>query len=115
MKEKELRGNTAHLIGLSNINVIVGRNGAGKSRFLRDIEQSISQNQKLFYARYVSPERGGSFKRDGNILTNMSNSPNWLRQSRAVNQASNFKAASAMLFREAETLYLRRLANTKAR
>ena len=42
----------------------------------------------------------------------MSNNPNWLRGTRAVNQADNFKAASAMLFREAETLYLRRLART---
>lgn len=84
----------------------------GKSRFLRDIEQTISQNKQQFYVRYVSPERAGSFKRDGTILTNMSDNPEWLRHTRAVNQASNFKAASAMLFREAETLYLRRLANT---
>lgn len=90
----------------------MGRNGAGKSRFLRDIEEMISQDRTRFYARYVSPERAGSFKRDGNVLTNMSNSSEWLRQTRAVNQASGFKAASAMLFREAETLYLRRLANT---
>ena len=112
MKVSELKGQVAHLTGLNNINVIMGRNGAGKSRFLRDIEEVISQNRQLFYARYVSPERAGSFKRDGNVLTNMSNNPDWLRHSRAVNQASNFKAASAMLFREAEALYLRRLAST---
>ena len=90
----------------------MGRNGTGKSRFLRDIEGVASQNEQLFYVRYVSPERAGTFKRDGNVLTNMSRNPNWLRQTRAVNQASDFKAASAMLFREAETLYLRRLAGT---
>jgi energy-coupling factor transporter ATP-binding protein EcfA2 len=90
----------------------MGRNGAGKSRFLREIEEKTNQNQQSFYVRYVSPERAGTFKRDGSVLTNMSNSPGWLRQTRAVNQASNFKAASAMLFREAETLYLRRLAST---
>ncbi|MDR6871150.1 ABC-type branched-subunit amino acid transport system ATPase component [Bosea sp. BE125] len=112
MKLNELKGQTAHLTNLSNINVIMGRNGAGKSRFLRDIEGVASGNSQLFYVRYVSPERAGSFKRDGNVLTNMSRDPNWLRSIRAVNQASNFKEASAMLFREAETLYLRRLANT---
>ena len=90
----------------------MGRNGAGKSRFLRDIEEMTSRNKQHFNVRYVSPERAGSFKRDGNVLTNMSNNPEWLRQSRSVNQSSNFKAASAMLFREAETLYLRRLAST---
>ena len=112
LKVNELNGQTARLFNLNNINVIVGRNGAGKSRFLRDIEEAASQNKKLFYVRYVSPERAGSFKRDGNVLTNMSNNSDWLRQTRAVNQANNFKEASAMLFREAETLYLRRLAST---
>ena len=90
----------------------MGRNGAGKSRFLRDLEVSASGDTVLFNVRYVSPERAGSFKRDGNILTYMTNNPSWLRESRAVNQAGNFKAASAVLFREAETLYLRRLAMT---
>jgi hypothetical protein len=108
----ELKGQTAHLTNLKNINVIMGRNGAGKSRFLRDIEETTSQNEQLYYVRYVSPERAGSFKRDGNVLTNMSNNPNWLRQTRANNQADNFKAASAMLFREAEIIYLRRLAKS---
>ncbi|AEH86028.1 conserved hypothetical protein [Mesorhizobium opportunistum WSM2075] len=112
LKINELKGRSAHLTNLNNINVIMGRNGAGKSRFLRDIEEVTSQNKQLFYFRYVSPERAGSFKRDGSVLTNMSNDPTWLRQVRAVNQANNFKAASAMLFREAETLYLRRLAST---
>lgn len=112
LKVDELRGQFAHLANLNNINIIMGRNGAGKSRFLRDIEANITQNQNQFYVRYVSPERAGTFKRDGNVLTNLSNDPNWLRHSRAVNQAPNFKAASAVLLREAETLYLRRLANT---
>ncbi len=112
MRVNELNGMRARLTGLNNINVIMGRNGAGKSRFLRDIDDVASRNKQHFNIRYVSPERAGSFKRDGNVLTNMSSNPDWLRQSRAVNQASDFKAASAMLFREAETLYLRRLART---
>lgn len=90
----------------------MGRNGAGKSRFLRDIEEASANRKDRFNIRYISPERAGSFKRNGNVLTNMSDNPDWLRSTRSVNQASNFKAASATLFREAETLYLRRLANT---
>lgn len=112
LKVTELIGRSAHLKGLANINVLMGRNGAGKSRFLRDIEGSYN-GSKDFYIRYVSPERAGTFRRDGNVLTNMSQSSNWLRNARATNQAENFKAASAMLFREAETLYLRRLANNR--
>ncbi|MDC7788221.1 AAA family ATPase [Rhodoplanes sp. TEM] len=112
MKVNELKGQTAHLTNLNNINVIMGRNGAGKSRFLRDIEEMTSRNNQRFYVRYVSPERAGTFKRNGSVITNMTSNPNWLRESRATNQSSDFKAASAMLFREAETLYLRRLAST---
>ncbi|MFO5761062.1 hypothetical protein [Klebsiella pneumoniae] len=89
MKVSELSSQIGRLYGLNNINIIMGRNGAGKSRFLRDIEQTISQNKQQFYVRYVSPERAGSFKRDGTILTNMSDNPEWLRHTRAVNQASN--------------------------
>ena len=106
---RELRGQSAQLTGLQNINVIVGRNGAGKSRFLRDLDSTIRHSAIEFYIRYVSPERAGSFKRDGNIMTNMSNNPNWIRVVRSKNQVSDFKSASAMLFRDAETNYLRRL------
>lgn len=112
MKINELRGRTAHLTGLNSINVIMGRNGAGKSRFLRDIEIINRQNNNPLNIRYVSPERAGSFKREGSVLTNMVNITDWLPATRAVNQAVNFKSASAILFRDAENLYLRRLANT---
>ena len=112
MKVDELKGRAAHLAHLNNINIIMGRNGAGKSRFLRDIDEVNNWNKQEFNIRYVSPERAGSFKRNGQILTNMSDSPDWLRRVRAVNQASDFKSASATLFREAETLYLRKLAST---
>lgn len=112
LKEIELTGQSAQLAGLNNVNIIMGRNGAGKSRFLRDIEENCNRNKNNFHIRYISPERAGSFKRDGNVLTSMSSDPDWLRAVRSVNQADNFKAASAMLFREAETLYLRRLART---
>lgn len=109
MNVNELKGQTAQLIGLNNVNVIIGRNGAGKSRFLREIADTLSEVPSEFYVRYVSPERAGTFKQDGNVLTNMSNDPNWIRYTRAKNQVSDFKAASAMLFRDAETIYLRRL------
>jgi ABC-type ATPase involved in cell division len=108
----ELVGRSARLTGLNSLNIIMGRNGAGKSRFLRDLEEGASQNKDIFNVRYVSPERAGSFKRDGGTITNMSSNPEFLRLSRAVNQASNFKAASSILFGEAEKIYLRRLERT---
>lgn len=89
----------------------MGRNGAGKSRFLRDIDQKARRNEQEFHVRYISPERAGSFQRNGNVLTNMSRDAEWLQRNRAVNQASDFKSASATLFSDAEKLYLRRLSD----
>lgn len=114
LKISELKGQSALLTGLNNINLIMGRNGAGKSRFLRDIESMIGQEVAEFHIRYVSPERAGSFKRDGNVMTNMSNDATWIRHSRSRNQVNDFKSASAMLFRDAETNYLRRLEEDKS-
>jgi ABC-type branched-subunit amino acid transport system ATPase component len=105
-----IAGNT-RLQNLNNINIIMGRNGSGKSRFLRSLEAKYRDDAGT-YVRYVSPERAGTFRRDGNVLTNMSNNPNWLSQTRSNNQVPDFKAASATLLREAETIYLRRLAAT---
>lgn len=97
--------------GLRNINVLLGKNGAGKSRFLRSIDQSVS-NDDSYYARYISPERAGVFQRDGNVMTSMERDPNWLVTVRRKNQADNFKAASANLLREVETAYLRKMQDT---
>lgn len=105
-----LDSSEAHLRSLNNFNIIMGRNGSGKSRFLRSLEAELATHESRYRVRYISPERAGTFRRDGNVLTNMSNDPTWLRQVRSVNQAENFKAASAMLLRETETMYLRRLA-----
>ncbi|MGU5559988.1 hypothetical protein ACV1C9_23350 [Aeromonas caviae] len=93
---------------LKSINILLGRNGAGKSRFLRAIDQYFMGNSE-FNVRYISPERAGVFKRDGNIMTNMESDPNWIGYARRMNQAANFKAASANLLREVETAYLRKL------
>lgn len=91
LKLNELSGTTAHLTGLNNINILVGRNGSGKSRFFRDIEARTSQHKKEFYVRYVSPERAGSFKRDGQILTNMSDSPEWLSADACSQSSQGFQ------------------------
>jgi AAA ATPase domain len=107
----ELIADNTRLQNLNNINIVMGRNGVGKSRFFRSLETKY-RNDAGAYVRYVSPERAGTFRRDGNVLTNMSNNPNWLSQTRSVNQAASFKEASAQLLRQAESIYLRRLEAT---
>ena len=108
MKQAEISVDGATIRGISNINLILGRNGAGKSRFLRCLDTSLAGNSD-FYVRYVSPERAGVFKPDGNVQNAMEQNKDWLRSVRSKNQADNFKAASANLLREIELAYLRRL------
>lgn len=111
LKRTELSAETAKATGLNNINILLGRNGSGKSRFLRTIDLGIGRDS-AFTVRYISPERAGVFRRDGNVMNSMESSPTWLPQVRRKNQAENFKAASANLLRDIETAYLRRLQDT---
>jgi hypothetical protein len=108
MVKTEIAANGHVLKDITNVNVILGRNGAGKSRFLRALDAGLAENAD-FYIRYVSPERAGVFRREGHIDTNIERDKNWLRHVRSRNQAENFKAASASLIREVEIIYLRRL------
>jgi predicted ATP-dependent endonuclease of OLD family len=108
MKYSELTAPDAELLNISNVNIILGRNGSGKSRFLRALDITLSDTSE-FNIRYISPERAGVFRRDANLQHNMENNINWLRDTRRRNQADNFKAASAILLREIEIIYLRRL------
>jgi hypothetical protein len=101
----------AKITNITAINLILGRNGAGKSRFLRNLEDNLVRSDD-YYVRYISPERAGVFKRQGHVDTNMEGNVDWLRNVRARNQSDNFKAASASLLREVEILYLRRLQDT---
>lgn len=110
MKKDRLCGTYSKLIGLNNINLILGRNGTGKSRFLRDLNERLSKNKKEFYTRYVSPERSGWF------ICNDSDKPITLQvgafpsADRNSNQPRDFKQEAAGLLRDLELLYWRRLA-----
>jgi len=108
MDNGDLKLGQIEITGLKSINILLGRNGAGKSRLLRAVDEELSRNKDI-NVRYISPERAGVFKRDGNVMTNMENDPNWIGDVRRKNQAENFKAASANLLREVETAYLRQL------
>lgn len=95
-------GNDANrLENISPINVIVGRNGSGKSRFFRALSSNLAASQD-YLVRYISPERGGTFKRQSGVEDAMRTQPNYLRDSRQRNQVENFKTGSAVLLRQLE-------------
>lgn len=99
----------------NTINIVLGRNGAGKSRFLRELDLLMSLSPNLFRTIYVSPERTGSFKRDAGVESNTSNDAGWERTVRRANQAHSFKSMSHLALRNAERIYLMGLEGTDAR
>ncbi len=108
----ELRGPSVLLQNPTTINVIVGRNGAGKSRFLRNMQTVISE-PIVPKISYVSPERAGVFNKELGAEMNYRSIPNFLRDSRAVNQAAGFKNLSAVLLEDLETLFARKMQNDR--
>jgi predicted ATPase len=47
------------LSNLAKINVLLGKNGSGKSTVLRSLEQNGPSLPAFGMARYITPERGG--------------------------------------------------------
>ena len=68
------------LSNLARINVLLGKNGSGKSTTLRLLDQSKSTLPNVGTARYITPERGGQLTHDGNIETYISQNREWSDQ-----------------------------------
>lgn len=102
--------NNARLENCTPLNIILGRNGAGKSRFLRAIAELAKPDTSRTF--YISPERAGIFRKDGSMTSNIENNPNYLEESRRKNQANNFKAGSAHRLSELRNSYDSNILNT---
>lgn len=92
------------LVQSAKFTVLIGKNGAGKSTFLRSLNSGDRPHIK-----YVSPERGGTLKYDPNVDNNMSSNDKWLKQTRQKNRFEQFREQSAALFRNLETAVLREI------
>ncbi len=103
------------LKGLRCINVILGRNGAGKSQLLRALDTEMVAKNETYRVSYVTPERAGTFRRDANVEVNTVNSARWAANTRRANQAPGFKAMSHLALRNAERAYLIKLEDSDAR
>ena len=95
------------LLDLGSINVILGKNGCGKSFLLKRLEQPLRAQAGSF--RYLVPERGGTLTYEPNIANTMAGNPDWLFATRRQNQTANFREQSATLFRDLELLVLREI------
>ncbi len=97
------------LRGLARINVLLGKNGCGKSFLLRRVEQGLTGREGIGKVRYISPERGGLLSYEPGVEQSMVQSPTWLSDTRRSNQSAGFRQQSAALFRRLELLFLREI------
>ncbi|MHB8270306.1 AAA family ATPase [Bradyrhizobium sp.] len=93
---------------LAKINVLLGKNGTGKSTLLRTFENNKQALPDFGAARYITPERGGELVYQGNIETSAQD-PNWSDSVRRNNRFENFRQMSVTEFRRLETLVLRKI------
>lgn len=97
-----------NLRNLNKINVIMGKNGVGKSTLLRHIEQSISsQTEEYGKPKYITPERGGDLSYNATIEQNMTIDRTWLSGERRKNQSTYFRSQSVNQYMMLELLVLR--------
>lgn len=98
------------LKNLNKINILLGKNGCGKSYLLRQVESELSSKPDIFgKTRYITPERGGSLVYEAGIEQNTILSPSWLSDTRRKNQFNQFRQQSVAQFRKLETIVLREI------
>jgi len=104
----DLTGKGVDLIGLSKINVLLGKNGSGKSSLLKRVEQGYTGNG-VKEINYITPERGGFLNYDTGVENSRQNNPGSIRSQKRNNQWSQFKNNSVSQYRLLEIVTLREI------
>lgn len=104
-----LNVNGVNLRSLDRKNILLGKNGCGKSYLLRILEQGTRGKPGYGVVKYLSPERGGELQYNPGIEQNIIQAQDWLATTRRANQASQFRLQSAAQFRQLELLTLREI------
>lgn len=100
------------LRNLNKIDIVLGKNGCGKSTMLRLVEQGIAGQSQIYgKTKYITPERGGSLIYEAGIEQAITNDTNWLSGQRRGNQATNFRQQSVAQYKKLEILVLREIEN----
>jgi len=97
------------LNNLSKINVVLGKNGCGKSTALKKVQQALENDSQFGNTKYITPERGGALKYNPSIEQNTSSNPKWLPHQLRKNQFTQFKEQTVLQFRKLELLSLREI------
>lgn len=107
MNLEDIRGFS--LMNLARKNIILGKNGCGKSYLLKQVEQHIRGRQNIGKVRYISPERGGNLFYESTVEQNLRHASTWMDDTRRRNQAENFRQQSVSLYTRLEMLTLREI------
>lgn len=103
-----ITGNNDTLLeNIATFNLVVGRNGSGKSRFLRELH-SVIRNRPQFRSELVNPERGGHLHQDGNIEDAL-RQPTWIYDTRNRNQSNQFKQSARARLKNTHQSFLLKL------
>ena len=97
------------LRNLNKINIVLGKNGCGKSTALKKVQQALDNGDEVSKSKYITPERGGALKYDPSIEQNASSNPHWLSTQLRKNQFTQFKQQTVLQFRTLELLSLREI------
>jgi energy-coupling factor transporter ATP-binding protein EcfA2 len=95
------------LRNLGSINVIIGKNGCGKSILLRTLDAQFAGKSDQLLVKYLSPERGGQLSFDAHVENSINTNLTWGANVRRNNRVDNFRQMSFAEFRLLETLVLR--------
>ncbi|MFA5207741.1 MAG: AAA family ATPase [Candidatus Paceibacterota bacterium] len=87
------------LTNLNKINIILGKNGCGKSTILRHINSQRKKITNFGSLKLVNPERGGFLIEEPSIEKSLNSDPASLTESRNTNQYIHFKQQSTALYR----------------
>lgn len=102
------------LKNISKINIILGKNGCGKSTLIRNIEEGLSgQPQNYGKSKYITPERGGSLVYEAGVEQSLTNDANWLQGQRRKNQVIGFRQQSIAQYKKLELLVLKEIEGAK--
>lgn len=104
-----IRFNDYSVEGLARMNVLLGKNGSGKSSFLRSLDECVTSGALDAWtkSKYVTPERAGTLVYDIGVESNISANANWLLTNRRANQARDFKQQTISQYRQLELDVLR--------
>lgn len=98
---------------LKKINVILGKNGSGKSTMLRNLEQHSSEIKNFGKSKYITPERGGSLVYEAGTEQNLTSNASWISNERRKNLAPAFRQQSVAQYRRLKDMVLEEIENEK--